>query len=437
MDTVIPMVLDAQWADQGPATFDDLIVALKQLAMHQSLPAMLAALLRRQEERLLDLWAAGTLTPPSCCAHAAYSRHGRLPRRLRTSLGVVDFDWQRLQCRHCHQSWTPLRDWLRLRPKQAKTDELQQQVIQACDQQSFRRVSGELAAHQLQVPKSTLHYWVKTSQAAPLPPGPTRVPTLLADATLYAQHPRAATGIRRHGELRVVYALTSTNTLHPIGVWGDDSWHDIGHQIAARGLHALALVCDGEPGLAEGLAPTVNAVQRCHWHLVHALDPVLLADKVAKAERRQWQKRLGHLLGLDLPPGTPATCLPSTLARFRRALNEANAGIEALLAEAQGHGYAHTVSYLTTALPHLFTYAQAWLRYGVRVPRVTTRLEAVMRLIKRRLRRLANNWAPAGARQMAQFILKQIHCAHAWWNHWHPTGAHDQLIRLNFRIGVA
>jgi hypothetical protein len=436
MDTMITMLLAAQWDDQDPVTLDEVITAVKTLAMQQSLPTLLAALLQRWEARLLARWEAGTLAPPACCAAPQYARHDRLPRTLRTSLGPVAFQWHRLQCRRCHHSWVPLRDELQLRPHQAKTRELEHQVIEACSAQSYRRVATDWAAHHhLPLPKSTLHYWVRISRAATLPPGPTRVPTVLADATLYAQQPRAARGDSRHGELRLLYALTRTDRLQPLGVWSDVAWHTIGHQVEATGLHALALVCDGEPGLAEGLAPLVTAMQRCHWHLVHALDSTLLADGVAKATRRQWQQRLHDILALQLPPGTPTTCPPAALTQFRRALAHATAEVAALLADAQAQGYRHTITYLHTAQPYVFTYAQLWLRYGVRVPRVTTRLEAVMRLIKRRLRHLATNWTPGGAQQISQFILKQAHCAHAWWAEWHPTGRRQHTLRLASRIG--
>ena len=289
-----------------PSSLDDLVESLQQAWTEVGLPGFLALLLQALDASLIAQWRQGGLTPPMCCDDPVYEVRDWQDKRLRTSLGRVEFRWRRLCCRHCHHSWVPLREALHLQPHQQASRELEQKVVQQSTEQSYRKVAAGLPQQvgpAAAVGKSTACSWVHKQQATLIPveeaapppaasppepmgspaddaeadeepasPGmPTRVPILLADGTNFHERAPADQPGQTHGEVRVVLGMTARGQVIPVGAWSGRSWQQIGHDVRGRLQRVVCLVSDGETGLQEGLAGVAPAAQRCHWHLQHDL----------------------------------------------------------------------------------------------------------------------------------------------------------------------
>ena len=411
------------------SSLDDMIIAIQQMMTQLTLPELIASVLQSRDAALIRQWRAGQLSPPPCCNAPAYAVHDWQERQLRTRVGVVHFRWRRLCCRHCNHGWVPLREALGLTPYQPCSAELEQLVVEESSKQSYRQVEATLEnTANISVPKSTAQRWVRHQEPVTTakPSAPRALPVMLADGTNPHERPTPGTeGSSTRGEVRVVVGLTSQGRMKLLGQWSGASWSTIASDLAEKEVHAVCLVADGEPGLRTGLSPLVKAFQRCHWHLPHDLDAVLLTDHVAKDVRRQWQARLAMLLAVKLPPRSHGAGTPEEQTEVAQARQRAEWHLESYIQEMTQRGWVHGVTYMRDAQPYVFTYVDMWLQYGIRVPRTTSRLERVMETLASRLKRIAKNWCEEGAAQMTAFVLQQHFEIKRWFAYW------KQRLRLS------
>jgi hypothetical protein len=415
--------------NERTSSLDDLVLSVQELLTQTTVPELIAAVLQVRDAALLRQWRDGALSPPSCCDAPAYAVRDWQPRQVRTRVGVVHFRWRRLCCRHCHHGWVPLRDALGLTLRQPCSAELAQLVIEESSKQSYRQVEATLEnTAKIVVPKSTAHRWVRQhEQTTPADPAdrPTALPVIVADGTNYHRRPVPGPGGSTRGEVRLVLGVTAQERWHLLGEWSGASWETIAQDLIKRSIRAICLVADGEPGLHAGLSPLVQAFQRCHWHLPHDLDAVLLTDHVAKDTRREWQARLAHVLAVEVPPRSHGAGTPTERTEIAQARQRAAWHLEQLIQEMGRQGWSHGVTYLRDAQPYTFTYIDLWLKDGMRVPRTTSYMERVMETLARRLKLLAKNWAEQGAAQMAAFVLQQQYECKRWIVYW------KQRLRLS------
>lgn len=437
MERSITLKVSAMLAEDG-FSLDELVIRTKELFDREGIAGFVSLLLE-----LVDSYLCWRLIhqqqgwrPKSCCRQPVYALQGRIKRRIRTSVGVIHLSWRRLRCRCCGRSFLPLREFLDLRRYQSKSDELERIVTEVVSEQNYRRLSRHLALIGLiPVPKSTAHRWVTLSDCDEIPPTTQQLPTLLADGTGYKRRPNAAAGIDNQGEVRIALGVDRCGTVIPLGAWTDKNWTEIGQALASDGperkVRHTVLVSDGGPGLAEGLAHLVNHHQRCQWHQVHDLDYYLYRDGAAKAYRREQQRELAGIIGIELP----ATDFQVVPAADKIALEQATDGAEQKLLELIGklaaRGYRQAANYIRNAKDRLFTYIRVWLACGLVTPRVSSLLERMMREIGRRLKRIAFGWSESGAAQMARIIIKRFTSAREWDAYW------EKRLRISGRVRLA
>ncbi len=95
-------------------------------------------------------------------------------------------------------------------------------------------------------------------------------------------------------------------------------------------------------------------------------------------------------------------------------------------------GYSQAATYLSNAKDDLFTYLRYWMKTGVVTPRVTSKLERLIREINRRIKKFAFNWSDRGAAIMTKLIIKLICSPKEWDNYWVQRMKLSGNIKLTF-----
>lgn len=89
-------------------------------------------------------------------------------------------------------------------------------------------------------------------------------------------------------------------------------------------------------------------------------------------------------------------------------------------------------TYLPNARDDLFIYLRFWIKTGIVTPRVTSKLERLMREINRRIKKFAFNWSEKGAAIITRIIIKLICSPKDWENYWVQRMKLSGNIKLTF-----
>jgi hypothetical protein len=422
MQTTVALTLHAILAEEQ-FSLDELVITLHKVLHEEGMPGLLRLILEMADE----LWAIracrdGKLPGPACCDKAKWEIKDRVERQLRTSGGVVRFKWRRLLCKACRKQLVPMRRWLCLERWQSKTNELERVVIETVAEQSYRRSTNHLdTIGVIPVPKSTAHRWVAQTSCDELNWPQEKLPILMADGTGFKRRPDEQNDYSNKGELRVVIGLDAKGGAVPIGTWSNKAWEDIATELDTKAQGRKLgeqLSCDGEPGLADRLARLVNSVQRCHWHMVHDLDRLMWFDKAPRLQRREEQKKLAAMIGIELPEGDFQAVKAEDKQELKERIEGADEYLDNLVGTLRKKGYHQAATYVASAQGRLFNYITFWMKTGVAAARTTSYLERLMRELGRRLKRIAFGWSEDGAAKMARIIIRRICSAQQWTDYW-------------------
>lgn len=434
MQRTLYMELVGCVSDSG-FSLDELVTRTKELFAKDGMSGVVGLILSLVDERLsVDLVSGRPgWRPNACCDRCRYEHCRRSDRRFRTSIGTVRIQWRILRCTQCGRHVVPLREFLQIKRYQSKAAELERIVTEVVSEQSYRRSSQHLQLiGDVPVPKSTAHRWVVQSECDEIRTDGKSVDILFGDGTGYKRRPNVNAGIDNRGELRIALGVTTEGTVLPFGAWSGRTWDEISEAIAPRSPDerpiAKMLMTDGEPALAEGLARLANGAQRCHWHMVHQLGYKMWKDGVAKEDRRQMQKSLAGIIGIEIPDNDLEVVSAEDKANLEERTRDAKEKTEQLIREFRIRGYRKAAEYIENAKSRLFTYIQFWLSCGLVSPRASSMIERMMREIGRRLKRIAFGWSEAGAAKMARIIIKRITNAGEWTTYW------QQRLRLDGNV---
>jgi hypothetical protein len=422
-------------------SLDEFIITLKAFATTEGLPQIAAFVLRMVDQVLGIQQTAGPQSARRPCPHCGGTQFmvkDAVPRRLRTSIGVVQFAWRRLQCLGCRKLVIPLRDFLRLRRWQSKTSELEKVVLEVFTEQSYRRGTDHFRQiGVIPVPHSTGQRWVLESAAGTLATPQPEVAVLMADGTGFPRRPEPQAGTDNQGEVRVTLGLTRQGHWVPLGATTTASWQQIATDVQARvgqGAQAPVMaVVDGERGLAEALAGVANQVQRCEWHLVDQLRYALYDDGLKKPAQQPWLHDVAALVKLQVPASELEPVAPAERAALEQKLFDSAEAFDRLIAALQTAGHTHAATYLRQAQRYTFRWLAFWLKTGFRCPRTTSYLERLMREIGRRLKKIAFGWSEKGAAQMTRLILRKIVNPDEWDAYWKKILRLDGHVNILFR----
>jgi hypothetical protein len=424
MQNIITLEVLSAVSENG-FSLDELVFQTRELFETQGLAGFVSLLLRLTDERICMGIVQGKSKhyPPGCCSEPRYEYQGSLSRQFRTSVGTVLIRWRRLRCCSCGRTTIPLRDFLDLDPYQSKTLELEKMVTEIVSEQSYRRSSRHLSTiGSIPVPKSTAHRWVAQSDCDQLDDSNETFDMLFADGTGYKRRPDKEAKLNNRGELRVALGIDKSGSIVPLGAFSGTSWNKIASVVQGNRDDgkpvADMLVSDGESGIAESFGKLCNSHQRCHWHTVRDLNHTMWQDNAKKDERKQMQKKLTAIIGIELPEEDFEMIADSDKTALDKAVAAAEYDVRKLIQKLLDKGYVTAADYLIRASKNMFSYVKRWLLTGIVGPRASSMIERMMRELARRLKRMAFGWSEEGAAKMARIIIKRFTSAGQWEKYW-------------------
>lgn len=226
-------------------------------------------------------------------------RRGKRKRRVRSSLGRIEFELRQVTCSACSGTWCPFVERLGLRPRQRVLEELLRRLVDWVTELSYgktTRIGGEWLG--ATVSPRTLHGEVQRrgervdfTEAAPLG-------TVVADGT------KVPAGERLRGEdLSVAFQLQGRRRENGRAVVDKRvvamgiGWAHWQETLATAGEPEV-LVTDGETGLRElvGWYFEETRHQLCEWHVPYSLGHRLGLDGMAVSERKEISAKLHGIL---------------------------------------------------------------------------------------------------------------------------------------------
>lgn len=266
---------------------------------------IVAGLLWRIQEAWLEQVLVGEaeLACPGCgvieCGTGSVLRRGRRRRRVRTSVGRLEFDLRQVTCRWCRKTWCAFTERLGLRPRQRVLDELLRRLVDWVTELSYAKTS-RLGAEWLgsAVSPRRLHREVQERGAAVEFNEQGPLETLVADGT------KVPAGEKARGEdVSLAFQIRGRKSRNGrpavekrvVGFgmgWGH--WQET----LATGSEPELLVTDGETGVAELAEWYFDGTrhQRCEWHLSYGLGHALGKDGLRVAERTPLAGELSGIL---------------------------------------------------------------------------------------------------------------------------------------------
>ena len=418
-------------SNQG-CSFDELVTKIKEVFDSKGIPGMIELLLRVIDEALGASALAGNQAKNAhlvtCCEQCRFESKGLRPRTLRSSAGRIQFQCRHFRCVACRTTQVPLLRFLKLEKHQRKSAELEQVVTEVISEQSYRRSSAHLKIiGAIDVPKSTLHGWVKQTDCDQVAMHRERVVHLFPDGTGFKRRPDKAAGTSNRGEVKVLLGVDDEGITIPMGVWSGQSWAEIGESIFPKKEASCEdeqlyladnLILDGEPGMMEGLEHLAGVTQRCHWHLPRDLGHCMWQDNASLRERKIEAKKLRQMIGIELPKGSVDEISDHDKADLIARLDKAEKELADLTEELDKKGYHTAANYVSNATRHLFTYLGTWMELGIRCPRTNSLIERVMREVGRRLKKIAFGWSEQGAAKMARILLARWLNQAEWAAYW-------------------
>ena len=424
MQNIIAMKVLSATSEKG-FSLDELVFRTKEQFEKEGLAGFVGLILQLSDEKICMNMVQGKMkhNGRSCCSDPRYEYHGLSDRQFRTSVGKVMIRWRRLKCTSCGKKVIPLREFLGLELYQSKTSELEKLVTEIVSEQSYRRSSNHLESiGSIPVPKSTAHRWVVQSECDQIDTGKETFDLLLADGTGFKRRPDQKAGISNRGDLRIALGVDRSGSIVPLGAFSGKSWEEISATIKgkrnAKEPVANMLVSDGEQGITQSLGRLCGGQQRSHWHLIRDLNFTMWRDDAGKLDRRQMQKKLTAIIGIELPEEDFEMVNDSDKAALNDAVSCAERDLRRLVGKLLDKGYEMAADYLIRASKNMFSYVRRWLKTGIVTPRVSMLIERMMRELARRLKRMAFGWSEEGAAKMARIIIKRFTSAGQWEKYW-------------------
>ena len=407
-------------------SLDELVFKLGDLFEKKAFNEILRLILMLVQETLLSRIHEKKSHPFSCCGKSDFKRNGGYNRSIKTSLGEVSLYWHRISCKSCGRTIMVLKQFLKLKHYQTKTNELEQIVIDAASETSYRRAVTSIGNHKLiNLSHHTAHNWVmktdcdeiKLSKDVISSMGPIQV---VADGTGFKGQPDKNGKVKK-GDLKAIVGVNTAGDVFPLGSWTDTSWKDINESWKNNKIkfpEGSILVADGEPGLADAFAEQVELEQRCHWHVVRDLYHCMHHDGASLEKTKLLQKGLAGVLAIELPEDDFKKVTESEKDEIEKKIEDADTALGRLISFLNKQGYDKAATYIAGARKSMFSYVRRWLRLGIICPRASSLIERVMRELGRRIKKLAYNWSDKGVAKIASIILKKFTHKKEWEAYW-------------------
>jgi hypothetical protein len=441
----------------SPFSFDELILETKTLFEREGVPGFLRVLLSFIDDFVINHWYEQH--GKNCCESPCFRRAGKKSKNLLTTIGQVCFEWTLLRCKTCGKTHNPLKSFFELATYQTKSAELEKVCLEVVSEDSYRKGTGKIInLTPVQFNHRTLHRWVMRTSATEIKVTHSDLNVLMADGTKYKKFINRSQEEKKkllceklgqeykepsnRGEVKIIMGINDKNEVIPLGAWTSESWKVIGNAIyrANNPNRRLApvkvaniLVADGEIALGRGLKNLVHHKQRCQWHVPHDLAPLMkYQDGAATEDINHAMNQVSQIFEIEIPGKDFESVSSEDLVTINDKVKDCELQIKKLSELLSSKGYSQAATYLSNAKDDLFTYLRYWMKTGVVTPRVTSKLERLMREINRRIKKFAFNWSEKGAAIMTRLILKLICSPNEWESYWVQRMKLSGNIRLTF-----
>lgn len=438
-------------------SFDELILETKSLFENEGIPGFLGVLIALVDSFVIAHWLGRS--DLNCCLSPSLVRSGKRSKSIYTSLGQVELEWTRLRCKSCGKLHHPLKEFFGLDRYQTKSSELEKICLEVVSEDSYRKSVGKIKnLTPVSFNHRTLHGWVMKTEGAEIKVKHTDLEVLLADGTKFKKFVNVKSEGRKkilseklgknydppsnRGEVKILMGINENKELVALGAWTSESWKTIGNAIhkvnnpdkrLAPVKLANILVADGEIALGRGLKKLVYHKQRCQWHVPHDLRPLMkYQDKAEQEDVNYAMDKVGSIFQIEIPDKDFEKVETKDLVELNSKIHDCEKLIQDLSVYLSNKGYTQAATYLANAKDDLFTYLRYWIKTGIVTPRVTSKLERLMREINRRIKKFAFNWSEKGAAIITRIIIKRICSPKEWENYWLEQMKLSGNIKLTF-----
>ena len=407
-------------------SLDELAIKLKELFHNEGYVGVLDLILQLYQEHLV-MSSLGKNKHKWCeCESPVYILNGSYPRKLMTSLGKLKMEWRRLECTCCKANIIPLKLALGIKKHQYKSNELEKLIVDAAAKDSYRSAASSLDAIGLiKVSSSTAWRWViqtdcdeiDSSKKVNTSNTPMQV---IADGTKFKGQPD--NGKATKGDLKAVIGVDSQGDVFPIGAWSGESWSDVRNCIDKKiecFPNDSILVADGEPSITRAFEDIIDEQQRCHWHINRDMYHAMWQDGGTVKDSRPVQNALRALLAIELPEGDFQKVSEQEKDDIEEQMELTEAMMSKLIIHLESKGFSVAANYLLNAKRSMFGYIRRWLKLGIICPRASSLIERVMRVLARRIKKIAYNWSDKGVGKIARIILRKFIDKKQWDQFWY------------------
>jgi hypothetical protein len=451
---------------------DELILETKDLFQQEAIGNFLGFILENIDKQLCDtLVHASSNTEGSkigvddpkkalgsCCKSPKLRRYRKEKKKLMTGIGCVPCQCNRLRCKNCRKTIVPLREILALKKYQSESQEFQKLACETVVQQSFRRSCKHLSQiGGIKITRMKLHRILSRANADEIDANMREkdVHYLIADGTGFPEwkptksepegtqnevaikEPKKPVKPKeRKSDLKVVIALTQKHEMIPVGVWAKRSWKHVGQAIKKANNHpkvmprpiADILLCDGEEALIAAMSPLAKEVQRCQWHLTYEFFHLMKYQERCETDV---SRGLTDKLYQAIKLGVPDKSDPESKLKLEAAIFEAEKSLDKVIIELKERGFLIAATYVENAKNNLFTFLRYWIQTGEVAPKVTSKIERLMRELGRRVKKIGFNWSAKGAARITRILLKIIAGKNLWENEWREKLCLKNAVNLS------
>jgi hypothetical protein len=451
--------------------FDSLVLGSKKLFQEEATGKFIGRILEGIDKVACDRLVAGVfelgddatgkVKIPKCCASPKFHRYRKENKKLATSVGRVPYVANRLRCRNCKATIIPLRAVLGLKLRQTESREFQKLACETIAEQSYRRSCKHLTQiGGIMINRMRLHRIIARAEADTINPHVRGqgIAYLMADGTGFpekkAAKKKGAEGAPpkeeekvvsifglekdRKSDLKIVLGLTLGNEIVPVGIWAKKGWKLISEKIKKANNHPLVkpkpiaeiLLCDGEKSLIDHMGRLTNEVQRCQWHLTYEFFHLMkYQEKCGTDLSRDLTRKLYQTIQVAKPEKND----PESKLRLEVMIFEAEKALDAVIAELRTKNFLIAAVYVENAKKNLFTFLRHWIETDELPPKVTSKIERLMREVGRRIKKIGFNWSAKGVERVARIVLKIIAGRKFWEEEWRKKLGLENAVNLSLK----
>lgn len=360
------------------------------------------------------------------CRYRTFTRQGYRSeeRKINTDIGEVKFQVGYVKCEGCKKKIAPTLDVLEMEPMQRHSLSLEQVVLEAVSETSYRRGEADIKARGCApTPKTSAHRWAVSRVIPEEPDG--KIKFAMADGTGFKKWPG------EKGNVRIVLGFNEQGKIQRLGSYAGKSWEEIDKEVRKKlkgtGSQLELFTSDGERGLDDFLSGFVERNQRCTWHLPRDLSYNLWKDGMEKEERKKQQKSLSELLAIEVPEEQIENVSLEDKKKIKEEIVKRQRSLSRMAFEFHRKGYYKAATYLENAFGRIFEHLYLWLDTGIVAPKTISILESIMREVGRRIKKIAWNWGDRGAEQITRMVLLRHYDKAGWEQLW------EKLLNLKNR----